>query len=320
LLGTIWPGQTRLQQGVAADEHVGRPSAFLWRSQLNAGTLGGRGDQVVAQELVLDRYRLAEIVRADGNSTTYRASDTKTGETVGVIVVSVPPEPRHLFRAFRIGSGLSHPGLIKYRERFETGAYAGVVVDLVDGQSLFSASGTTPAPQPLGISQARAFLAFCDSVEYLHSQNLVHSNLKPNCVLMASPGTPKIIDIGHCEELSAEKPFWHANFHGTPLYSSPEHQGRRLTFESDYFSVGILFFEHLTGANPFRAFHIGEIFARIRTADVPRLELQAAAIPRALQESVDNLLSLQLPTRRAGWMRLRAFLAEQAKQHTNRLA
>jgi serine/threonine-protein kinase len=278
--------------------------------------LGVQGDQV-APEIVLDRYRLAEVVRVQGNSSTYRALDSKTGETVGVLVVSDPPEPRHLFREFRIGSGLSHPGLIKYREWFQTAAYAGLVVDLVEGESLLGAARATPARRPLGVSHARAFLALCDTVEYLHSRNLVHSNLTPDCVLLASPTTPKIIDLGHCEEISANERFWHANFHGTPLYSSPEHQGGHLAFESDYFLVGILLFEYLTGANPFEAAHIREVFARIRTADIPQLELQAATLPQALQESVTSLLALSLPIRRAGWRRLQTFLTEQLEHHSN---
>jgi len=90
-----------------------------------------------------------------------------------------------------------------------------------------------------------------------------------------------------------------------------------LAFESDYFSVGILLFEYLTGANPFEAAHISEIFARIRTADIPQFELQAATLPQALQESVTSLLALSLPIRRAGWRRLQTFLTEQLEHHCN---
>ena len=264
----------------------------------------------MAPELVLNRYHLAGVVRARGATTTYRALDEQTGETVGVLLVGVPPEPYHLVRAFRIGSQLSHPGLITYHRKFETEQHAGIVLDLVLGESLLVALGARSATRVLGVSQSRAFLALCDVVDYLHSQNLVHANLAPDTVIMASSDQVTLIDLGHCEELAAEKRFWHDGFHGTPLYSSPEHQLGCLTVESDYFAIGTLLFEYLTGANPFQGAHLSEILARIRTADVAQLDSRACALPRAQKECLASLLSLSLSTRRTGWRNLRALLSQ----------
>ena len=264
----------------------------------------------MAPELVLNRYRLASVVRRQGVATTYRAVDEQTGETVGVLLVSVPPEPRHLVRAFRIGSQLSHPGLITYHREFEIEQHAGVVLDLVLGESLLVALGAPPVPGVLGVSQSRAFLALCDVVEYLHSQNLVHANLAPGNVLMSSSGKLTVIDVGHCEELLAEERFWNDGFHGTPLYSSPEHQLACLSVESDYFVLGTLLFEHLVGANPFEGAGFGDVLARVCTADAGQIGSQTRALPRALKECIASLLSLSLTTRQAGWQSLRALLVQ----------
>lgn len=258
-------------------------------------------------ELIADRYRVLELLRTSGLARTYRGLDEASNEEVALVLVPVPPEPRHLFREFAIGSRLSHPSLLRYRGTVESGDCAGLVVEPVVGLPLY---GRMSQPVAVAVEQVntRAFRQLCDVVDYLHSENLVHGNLAPDNLLVQLSGPLKLLDLGHCEDLAEQERFWHGEPHGTPRYSSPEHFSGPLAPESDYFVVGVLLCEYLSGAHPFPAHALADVLSSIR-AGAARALLPRHLIQTALAASVTELLDLDFAVRRAGWRRLRHVLS-----------
>ena len=85
-------------------------------------------------KILLDRYRLVDIVRTRGLATTYRAVDEQEKRAVAVKLVPTPPgSQKHLPREFDIGSRLSHRNLLRYHRCFHTEDHACLVTDLVEG-------------------------------------------------------------------------------------------------------------------------------------------------------------------------------------------
>jgi len=255
-------------------------------------------------QLRIDRYRLGEILRISGMATTYRAVDEQDGKTVAVKLVPTPPgSSRHLEREFEIGSRLSHPNLLRYLRCFHTKDVVGQVTELVEGEPFFPAL-PRPETNTMSDSAVSAFRQLCEAISYLHGQSLVHGSLSPEVILRTPTGGLKLIDLGHCSSLAPAKSE-PEGFFGRPVYSSPEHGRVPLSAESDYFVVGVLLVEYLTGANPFRGERtVVGVLTRIGATDGLQTLMLPHTLPKKWRGIVDSLLSAAPSRRRAGWRNL----------------
>ncbi len=86
---------------------------------------------------------------------------------------------------------------------------------------------------------------------YIHQNNLVHRDFCPKNILVASDGTPKIIDFGLAIPRSF-KADWKFDRSGTPSYMAPEQvRGQRVDFRTDIYAFGVTVYEILTGERPY---------------------------------------------------------------------
>jgi serine/threonine protein kinase len=103
----------------------------------------------------------------------------------------------------------------------------------------------------------KLFLKVCSAVSYAHRNLIVHRDLKPSNILVTKDNEPKLLDFGLAklidENLSNDTQQTQTAFRAlTPAYASPEQlKGEPLTTSSDIYSLGIVFYELLTGERPF---------------------------------------------------------------------
>src|SRR5262249_51772773 len=143
-----------------------------------------------------------------------------------------------------------------------------VVIEYLDGETLYDMLQRT---SPLAACDALQLASrLCDILEYIHSQGIIHGDLKPGNIIISREGSPYIIDFG-----IAQAPAMFSSKMGTPEYMAPEQiQGDRVDSRTDVYSLGGVLYEIVTGVRPFQGHTSDEIFnARIASAPRPPSEL-----------------------------------------------
>ena len=136
-------------------------------------------------------------------------------------------------------------------------------------------SGAPPA-RPLGLAAATPaawYQAAVAALAAIHAAGVLHRDLKPGNVMMRADGSVALIDFGLAKQLSLEAEITATGeIFGTPYYMSPEQgHGRDVDARSDVYSLGVIFYEMLTGKKPYLAPTPMAVIYKHSHAPIPRL-------------------------------------------------
>jgi len=192
-------------------------------------------------------YRVEDLIGRGGMGEVYRAADVYTGETVAVKVPRGPPvaERRMRFEA-RLLRGLSHQFIVGYRDEGEVEGVPFLVEEYVRGRPLDAIirDGRPPEEWALGV-----LAAILLALDYLHSKNIVHRDVKPrNIMVSGSPRRAKLVDLGtavHYNVAGLED-----IVHGAGGYTAPEQYNGVALPQSDIWGAMATAFYMLTGYDP----------------------------------------------------------------------
>src|SRR5580658_9144362 len=215
----------------------------------------------------LDHYRLETAVARGGMATLFKATDLRDGRTVAIKVPHAEMEADAvLVERFRreqeIGQELDHPGVVKTYDGEERSRLY-MVIEWVEGRLLRSILNEEGAKEAgldgvHGLSIERATnlaLQILDALDTMHKHGVVHRDLKPENIMVDSDDRIKLIDFGIAMREDARRITFveMSPTLGTPDYISPEQvKGQRGDQRSDIYSLGVMFYEMLTGETPFR--------------------------------------------------------------------
>lgn len=145
-----------------------------------------------------------------------------------------------------------------------------------------------------------AFRQLAEGICVLHQAGMLHRDIKPSNVLVTREGRVVLLDFGLVADLAA-RDFGHSlNIVGTPQYMSPEQAaGAAVTEASDWYSVGIMLYEALTGHPPFTG-TFPEVILKKQTAEPPLPGKWAARLPEALDALCQDLLRRDPQARPSG--------------------
>jgi serine/threonine-protein kinase len=205
---------------------------------------------------MLDHYRIDATVARSGMATLYRGTDTNNGRQVALKVPHPEMEADPVLverfkREQEIGQLLDHPGVVKtFNSEDRSRLY--MVIEWVDGsllRSVLNEQGALPVQRAEKIT-----LNICDALDYMHKRGIVHRDLKPENVMVKDCDEIKLIDFGIAMKEDARRLTFVnvSSMLGTPDYIAPEQvQGKRGDQRSDMYSLGVMFYEMLTGQVPF---------------------------------------------------------------------
>lgn len=212
--------------------------------------------------LVIDRYRIRELLGFGGMGCVFIAEDPDEDRKVAIKVMST----EHALDAGmlarmklegRAGMMLDHPNIIKSYRIDTTGAVYFLVMDLVRGISLHelvALFGAIKWPMACDIVMQAA-----EALQYAHDMGVIHRDIKPANFLIEQDGTTRILDFGLAllgdntdDEFSLSMVFGHDCL-GTPDYISPEQSvdSRKVDARADVYSLGATFYVALTAHVPF---------------------------------------------------------------------
>jgi eukaryotic-like serine/threonine-protein kinase len=204
----------------------------------------------------LDHYRIDALIAHTQMSILYRATDLNSGRELAVKVPNpeMESDPVLLERFKReeeIGRQLDHPGIVKtFNDEERSRLY--MVIEWVDGRLLRTILNEQ---KKLPIDRAsRIAYRICDALDYMHKHGIVHRDLKPENIMVDENDQIKLIDFGIAMKEDARRLTFVnvSSLLGTPDYISPEQvKGARGDQRSDIYSMGIIFYEMLTGRVPF---------------------------------------------------------------------
>lgn len=259
-----------------------RVGAFELGRMLGAGGMGfvyegHRADGEVRQRVAV---KFAQVSAAE--SDAFRENAHKRFARERQMLASL----RHPYIAGLIDAGTTADGI----------PYA--VIEQVDGVPIDTYCDTWLPDQQ---DRIRLVLKLCDAVQFAHRNLIVHSDIKPDNVLVTADGIPKLIDFGIASDLAEEATL--PTLRGfTPGYASPEQcDGLPATVTTDVYGLGAVLYRLLTGAKPRETTtdSLGEVIRRIRDEDV----LRPSAIKPELKGDLENIVLKALqrdPHRRYG--------------------
>ena len=243
----------------------------------------------------LDHYRIDGLVARSGMASIFRATDVRDGKAVAIKL----PHPEMeadpvLFDRFKreedIGRKLDNPGVVRvFNDEERSRRY--MVLEWVDGRLLRQVMNEQKKlPQDRAI---RITLGLCKTLDYIHSQGVVHRDLKPENIMVGPNDQVKLIDFGIAANAGSRRLTFAklTEAMGTPDYISPEQvKGKRGDARSDIYSLGIMFYEMLTGTVPFNGPNPFVIMnERLLNNPVPPREVNPEISPQ-LQEIIYRAL------------------------------
>jgi len=274
-----------LRGACAGDEDLRLEVLSLVKADQAAGDFmevaveGGALDLVAARGLEVDRdhpearlgqrigsYRLDRTLGSGGMSTVFLGvrADDRFEKQVAVKVLKRgmdTDEVLHRFRQERqILASLDHPNIARLLDASSTDdGLPAFVLEHVEGLPV----ATYCDRHRFGVRERiELFRTICVAVQYAHQNLVVHRDLKPSNVLVTEEGVVKLLDFGIAKILAPERSSQdakadpgtlHSTRAMTPSYASPEQvRGETITTASDVYTLGVLLYELLTGANPQR--------------------------------------------------------------------
>ena len=214
------------------------------------------------------QFEIVELLGKGGMGAVYKARQPNLDRYVALKIL--PPEvgkdpafAERFMREARALAMLNHSGIVAVYDFGEADGLYYFVMEYVDGANLrqtIATGGLTP-PEALAIVPQ-----ICDALQCAHDEGVVHRDIKPENILIDKRGRVKIADFGlakllgvDAEDSAAEKPFTLTGTHqvmGTPHYMAPEQmQGSSaVDHRADIYSLGVVFYEMLTGELPIGRF------------------------------------------------------------------
>jgi serine/threonine protein kinase/Tol biopolymer transport system component len=219
----------------------------------------------------IKQYKILSLLGSGGMGEVYVAQDSLLGRKVALKILPLqftrdPDRVARFQRESRAASSLNHPNIVTIHEIGHDQSTHFIVTELIEGDTLRKkiSHGKLPLKEAVEIT-----LQVASALEAAHLAGIIHRDIKPENIMIRRDGYVKVLDFGLAKltekhksdpDLGTDPQFLSTEtglVMGTLSYMSPEQaSAREVDQRTDIFSLGVVFYEMVTGKNPFKREHL----------------------------------------------------------------
>jgi len=245
----------------------------------------------------ISHYKILEKLGEGGMGVVYKAEDTKLDRIVAIkflshhLSASQENKARFMQEA-KATAALNHPNILGVFEIDEIDGKLFFAMEFVEGKTLKSHIASLKSATGIPLDQAIVWTKeIASGLKAAHEKNIIHRDIKPENVMLTKDGHLKIMDFGIAKLKGSTGMTKTGSSMGTLAYMSPEQaQGISADNRADIWSLGVVFYEMLTGEVPFKAEHEAGMLYLIVNENQPAPSAMDKKIPRQIDPLVTQML------------------------------
>ena len=245
---------------------------------------------IMKGQKISDRYQIIKSIGEGGMANVYLAYDTILDRNVAIKVLrgdlaNDEKFVRRFQREALAASSLSNPNIVEVYDVGEDNGEYYIVMEYIEGKhlkQLLKKRGKLTVSEAVDI-----VMQITDGLSVAHDSYIIHRDIKPQNIMILENGMVKITDFGIAMAMNSTQLTQTNSVMGSVHYLPPEQaSGKGATLQSDIYSIGILFYELLTGKLPFKGENAVEIALKHLKEPLPSLREEVPNIP----QSVENII------------------------------
>ena len=252
----------------------------------------------------ISHYRILTKLGEGGMGEVYLAEDGKLDRKVAIKLLLAESTAddqakRRLIREARAAAKLDHPNICSIYEVDDEDSHRFIVMQYIEGETLADRMNR----KPLDLNESLDIMVqAADALSEAHAHQIIHRDIKPTNIMITSRGQVKVMDFGLAKFVNEGNPLQSqastqamlstpGMIVGTVPYMSPEQvRGESLDVRSDIFSLGVLFYEIISGHQPFAEQSVAGTISAIITLEPPPLARYSKQVPAELERIVNKAL------------------------------
>jgi serine/threonine protein kinase/Tfp pilus assembly protein PilF len=243
-----------------------------------------------------NRYEILQLLGEGGMGAVYKVRDREVDRFVALKVIrpelaSQPDILQRFKQELILARKVTHKNVIRIFDLGEADGVKFITMDFIEGRdlkTLLRQNGKFTADEAV-----RIIAQVCRALDAAHSEGVIHRDLKPQNIMLDSQGRVTVMDFGIARSAEMAGMTLTGTLVGTPEYMSPEQaKGEEVDVRSDLFTLGIIFYELLTGKTPFRAeTALATLLKRTQERARPPIEAEPT-VPREISNVVMRCLEI----------------------------
>ena len=244
------------------------------------------------------RYKIIGELGKGSMGLVYKAQDPKINRLVAIKTIRFSDEfdedvihdiKERFFREAEIAGKLSHPSIVTIHDVGDDRDLTYMAMEFLEGEDLDSfikRKNLPPIRRVLDIVREIA-----EALDFAHKSDVIHRDVKPANVMLLNNGHVKVTDFGIAKAISSSRTKTGVIL-GTPNYMSPEQiMGQKIDSKSDIFSLGVLFYQLLTGELPFHGDNLSGLLYQITQVKHPSPRSYNPKIPKVCEQILEKALA-----------------------------